>query len=363
MARSDSEELDDHLDALGLAVLANREAVPSVVVDRLVARVDELAQQPRAGGKQLLGLTIAFVVVAERALERLGVEAVDDALTKFDWERTNAQGAPVNTLNLIVGAGAPIRLRGIYEKIRDVARNDVRRYDYPNSAPHATQAWSGHREVLEEVFRITPGERRALVEGVWDLLLSLPAQRARSAADAQPRPFEVLLALFPGTQRGEPPGAILQGLAFAYYRADSPTVTISTGKAKAGSRRTGRVGDVDGWDGDQLALSIEVKDMDLTNGDHADLGAFVANLAAFPDARAIVVARSAMPDTVEFLAAQNVRFFDRLEMLRSVTYWDLGKQKLAVREFLHYLVHIEQNGKLIDRFRTFAEASLSDQGA
>src|SRR5262249_49224161 len=139
--------------------------------------------------------------------------------------------------NLIVDAKTTIRLRGIYERVRDVARNDVHRYDYPNSAPHATQAWQGHRDILETVFRLTPGERRAVVEGVWDLLLSLPAQHARSAADAQPRPFEILLDSFPSTKKGEPPGAILQGLAFAYYRGHD-----QHGKGQGGlaPHRTGR---------------------------------------------------------------------------------------------------------------------------
>lgn len=361
MIQPHSEALDDHLDTMGLGSLLDRVPEDSVVVDHLVDHVTGLVEQPRAGGKQVLGLTLAFVVVAERALERVNSSRVEDALRRFDWERTTPSGSPVNTLNLIVDKGPPIRLRGIYEKVRDVARNDLRRYDYPNSAPHATQAWYGHRDILETVFRLSPGERRAVVEGIWDLLLRLPAQQGRSAADAQPRPFEILLRDFPGTQKGEPPGAILQGLAFAYYRADSPTVTISTGKAKAGSRRTGRVGDVDGWDGDQLALSIEVKDKDLTLDDQGELGSFVANLAGYPDARAIVVARSATEDVVSLLAGQNVRFFDRSEMLRSVSYWDLGKQKLAVREFLHYLVHVEQNGKLIDRFRAFDGEILLDQ--
>lgn len=334
--------------------MAGRLAQPSVEVEQVINQVDTLAAQSRAGGKQVMGLTLAFVVIAERALQHVGETSLDDPWERFDWQRTNRRGSPVNTLNLVVDKRLTIRLRGIYEQIAALVHNDLRRYDYPNSAPHATQAWQGHRDILEVAFRVPPEERRALVEGVWDVLLSLPAHEGRGASNAQPRPFEVVLSDFPGTQRGEPPGAVLQGLAFAYYRADSPTVTISTGKAKAGSRQTGRIADVDGWDGDQLALSIEVKDRDLTVLDHGELGSFVGNLANWPDARAIVVARGAEQETVDFLASQDIRFFDRDEMIRSVGYWDLGKQQLAVREFLHYLVHVERNGRLIERYRAFA---------
>jgi hypothetical protein len=291
--------------------------------------------------------------MAEKVWSVTGSREVIDPIGTFGRDEIDSKGRPVNTLNLVMPDDSRVRLRGIYEGVRDVARNDLRRYDYPNSAPHATQAWVSNTDLLDEVFSFDAGERRAFVEGVWDMLTAMPAQRPRAVGDAAPRPFEVVLANFPGTQKGEPAGAILQGLAFAYYRADSPTVTIETGKAKAGSKRTGRIGDVDGWDGEELAISVEVKDKDLDEGDNAELGAFIANLADWPDAIAVVFARSASQDVVQFLAEQDVRFFDRGAMQRTVEYWDLGKQALAIREFAHYLVHIEQSSALIERFRAF----------
>lgn len=352
------EALDDYLDALGLQSLAGVEPADSDSVERSLMNLS--LKVPR-GGKQLIGLGIAFASMAEEAIRVSGSTEVDEPLERFGRDEVDSKGRPVNTLNLRMPDKSFVRLRKTYEGIRDVARNDLRRYDYPNSAPHATQAWSSNTDLLNEVFGFTPAERRAFVEGLWDLLTAMPAQRPRAVGEAAPRPFEVLLEKFPGTQKGEPAGAILQGLAFAYYRADSPTVTIDTGKAKAGSKTTGRVGDVDGWDGERLAISVEVKDKDLERSDEGDLGSFVANLSDWPDAIAVVVARSATGEVIRFLSEQDVRFFDRDAMLRTVKYWDLGKQSLATREFLYYLVHIEQSSSLIERFRAFCREHELDR--
>jgi hypothetical protein len=188
---------------------------------------------------------------------------------------------------------------------------------------------------------------------LWAKILEFAEFRRRSTADALPRPFETILEEFPNTQRGEPAGAVLQGLSFAYYRADSPNVTIETGKVGAGSRRTGRIADVDGWSGDELVLSIEVKDEDLADPDDDTLDGFIGNLAEWPDATAIVVARSATDEVVDALADQNVKVLTRPLMLEAVERWDLNKQLLAAREFLYYLSRVQQHSGLADRLRAF----------
>lgn len=148
---------------------------------------------------------------------------------------------------------------------------------------------------------------------------------------------------------------MLQGLAFAYYRADSPNVTIETGKVGAGSRRVGRVGDVDGWNGPELVLSIEVKDENLHDPEDETLDGFLANLAEWPDATAIVLARGATDDFVSALAKQNVSVLTRERMLDAVMRWDLNKQRLAAREFHYYLARQQRHSGLTHRFETFLE--------
>jgi hypothetical protein len=341
--------LENYFEQLSLGTLEGVPAEGSDLVEQFTAMVDEAFQSRRF----VLGLAMAFLSMAENTLTLAGVDSVDDVLDEFEYERATNKGRPVNTLNLIVAEGSVVRLRPLYNKVEHVFRSTLRRYDYPHMPGHATQAWRQHEDMLRAVFAMSAAERRAAAEAVWDRILAFPEFRRRSTADALPRPFETLLAEFPNTQRGEPAGAILQGLAFAYYRADSPNVTIETGKVGAGSRRTGRVADVDGWSGDELVLSIEVKDEDLTDPDDDTLDSFIANLSEWPDATAIVVARSASDEVIDALAAQNVKMLTRTLMLDAVVRWDMNKQMLAAREFLYYLSRQQQHSGLVERLRDF----------
>ena len=303
------------------------------------------------------GLLIAFVAMAEEALPLAGRDRVSSVMTEFPRDERTPQGRPVNTLVLNVG-DRKIRLRPYYNLAEHVFIHELRRYDYPNMAPHATQAWPQHTDLLEAVFAGSPRERRAIANIAWDAILELPAYGRRSSAEASPRPFAVILDDFPNTQPGEPAGAVLQGLAFAYYRADSPNVTIETGKVGAGSRRTGRVADIDGWNGAELVLSIEVKDEELVSTEDSALDGFLANLSEWPDATAIVVARAASEEVIGALADQHVSVLTRPLMHSAVIRWDLNKQKLAAREFHYFLVRVQRHSSLTDRFETF----LRDRG-
>jgi hypothetical protein len=354
-------ELDDHLDDLRLpAEMMDRGAHASLAVERVVEDLHEQIDEHKR--RFMPGLLIAFVAMAEAAAEHLGEERVEDVLDRYEHERVNSRGQQVNTLNLVLDDEVTIRLRPHYNAAEHVFIHELRRYDYPTEAPHATQAWPQHQDALTAVFAMSRDERRAVADAVWARVLQLPEHRRRTSGDARPRPFELLLdeRLFPGTQKGEPSGTILQGLSFAYYRADSPNVTIETGKAGAGSKRTGRIGDVDGWSGPELVLSIEAKDAQLTDPDDPTLNGFIRNLSEWPDATAIIVARDADDEVINSLAEQNIAVLTRERMLDAVVRWDLNKQRLATREFHYYLVRVERNGKLIARFENFLRDNAID---
>lgn len=348
MSASETPAIDDFLQPLALASLAEIEAERTGNVDAFEVMLEDALRTRRF----VLGLAMSFVAMAERALSIVDRDSVTDVFDEFSYEEVTSAGRPRNTLNLIVGDEV-VRLRPLYNKVEHVFVALLRRYDYPHMPGHATQAWRQHREMLEMIFAMSTAERRATVEVVWGKILELPEFRRRSTADALPRPFETILEHFPNTQHREPAGAVLQGLAFAYYRADSPNVTIETGKVGAGSRRTGRIADVDGWSGDELVLSIEVKDEDLDDPDDDTLDGFIANLVEWPDATAIVVARSATDEVVKALADQNVKVLTRPLMLEAVERWDLNKQLLAGREFLYYLSRQQQHSGLVERLRAF----------
>lgn len=348
------ESVDEFMEGLGLPPdMAARQ--PSVT-----ARVDDLLRAfdaQRTTRNFLSGLVLAMLAFVERVLAHDELETQEGGIEAYERQTETARG-PVNTLNVVLGDGQIVRLRPLYNGVQHVIVHELRRYDYPNMPGHATQAWQQHRDILDTLFGMTPAERRAVLDGVWATVTALHRFERRTLADISPRPFEVILEAFRTTQRREPAGAVLQGLAFAYYRADSPNVTIETGKVGAGSRRVGRVGDVDGWNGPELVLSIEVKDEHLDDPEDETLDGFLANLAEWPDATAIVLARSATDEFVAALAEQNVSVLTRERMLDAVMRWDLNKQRLAAREFHYYLARQQRHSGLTQRF----EAFLDEQG-
>jgi len=296
-----------------------------------------------------------MLALVEQVLAHEGVVSSASGVDAYERQTQNAQGRHVNTLNVILPPAEIVRLRPLYNRVQHVIVHELRRYGYPNMPGHATQAWRQHQDILDGLFAMLPDERRAVADAVWETVTALHAFVRRTVGQASPRPFALILRDFPNTQRGEPAGAILQGLAFAYYRADSPNVTIETGKVGAGSRRVGRVGDVDGWNGPELVLSIEVKDEDVADPDDDTLDGFLANLAEWPDATAIVLARGARSAFAEELSKQNVSVLTRERMLDAVLRWDLNKQRLAAREFHYYLARVQRNSGLMRRFEAFLE--------
>lgn len=174
------------------------------------------------------------------------------------------------------------------------------------------------------------------------------------------RPFEFLLENFPSSFKGKPGGAVLQGMAYAYYRADSLGVTLRVYKVGSGSSRVGAAGDVDGWTGGTLALSVEVKDFDVTATDLAKFDQFVKQLRRWPNCTAVVLARSFTENTEEWLAERSILTLNRERMANNVSYWDMPKQRMAVRELLFFLNVIQGHAALAERFKRFCKEYAID---
>lgn len=341
--------LDDHLEDLSFPEsFAGRAPDQGGTAAEVIASFTE--QFPSRNF--VLGLMLAFIGVVEDLLAQMGAGSSTTALADFPPEQVLPNGNRRNAL-YIKGPVHDISLRTYYNKAEHLVLYKLRRYGYPNCAPHATQAWEQHKADLAKVFAMSPNQRRAVADAIWNTVQSLPASPTRSTDAATPRPFTVLLTSFENRVGNEPKGAVLQGLAFAYYRVDAPNVTLETGKVGAGSARVGRVGDVDGWSGSRLVLSIEVKDYGVDIDDIAVLGPFLGNLADWPDATAIVVAQSFTPEAEASLREMNILVLDRSTMLQNVELWDLRKQQIALREFEYYLLRQQRNDQLVQRLQAF----------
>jgi hypothetical protein len=291
--------------------------------------------------------------MAEALSSKTGESAIEDVLGKYPPPTVTPTGRMVNTLNLVVGDDQ-IGLRSYYNLVETTIRHWLLRMGYPNAAPHATQAWAQHQGAFSAICAMSPGERTLLAQRLWDEVLGLEEMAGDSESPREVRPFEVVLRDFPNTRRGEPPGSVMQGLAYAYYRADSPAVQLITGKSGRGSSRVGAAGDVDGWIGDQLSLSVEVKDLEISDAVLPEFDQFLHNLSRWPNCTAVALALSFTESARAWLLERHVLAFDRERMAGNVAYWDVPKQKLAVQALLHYFGVIQQHPALVTRFKLFA---------
>lgn len=351
-------KLDDYQGMLGLPEgFAGRRRPPQS--DKVRTVMELRRQQPRRGS--LLGVLMAYVAVAEDLLAAVGAERQDGVLAAHPPLQESG-GRRLNSLTLQVGERT-VSLRSYYNLVERVIRHELHRLGYPNSAPYATGLWSQHRAEFELVAAMSPGERTLLMDHLWDEVLSLEEMTGDADALRAVRPFEKILAEFPGGQRGEPGGAVLQGLAYAYYRADSPNVTLRIYKVGAGSSRVGAAGDVDGWIGDELALSVEVKDLDIADDDLSQFDQFTKHLQRWPNCTAVALARSFTEDAAEWLAAMSILPLDRARMASNVSFWDVPKQRLAVRELLYFFAVVQANSGLLNRFKDFCrDEGLGEPG-
>lgn len=349
--------LSDYLDKLLLPPdfldtgKAKKCALPEVI-----AINEELDSHENRNRRFLLGVFISFVGLAEGLCRQKGVDSIEHALTKYP-PRTEVNTGRANSLTL----GEPeLSLRTYYNAAEKVIRHDLLRSDYPNCAPHATQSWAQYQDTFERICALPPFGRAALMGLLWDRVLDIPIPEAGCGV-REIRPFEHIVLNFQKAP-GEPAGVVLQGIAYAYYRADSPNVTFRPYKVGTGSSRVGAAGDVDGWVGNQLALSIEVKDKPINVDNLNEFDQFILQLRRWPNCTAVALAESFDDVATDYLRSHEILCFDRDTMVQNISYWDVPKQKLAVRELYYYFSVIQQNTRLTRRFDAFCEDAGIDLG-
>jgi hypothetical protein len=299
-----------------------------------------------------LGLILSSIALVEDLLEQAGRDRMPDALKRYPPLELDRKGNPKKTLT-IKGPRKQVSLRGYVNRTEAVILGALKRFDYVSAAPHTTWAWSQHRTELEKLFSVSPKERTAFGLFLWRQVTALPAP-AIVKREVSARPFSTLLRNFATTaSKNERSGAHLQAMVYAYLRADSPNVTIVAARVRAGSNRFGAVGDVDGWYGAELALTAEVRDIEID--DIAGLSGFIRNLSSHRDPTAMVVARKFAPEVQEGLAKENILTLTRAKLAENVDPWDIRKQQEAMRHFEHYIRIIERSDAIGQRFDKFLQ--------
>jgi hypothetical protein len=311
-------------------------------------------------------LTLALVAQAEEGLGKLGQDAVNGVFGKLRIEATDSKGQPVNTLNLVVarpGGEEVVRLRGKYNLALSLILTRMRRNGHPSNPGHATQSWPAYRRLIELVWSMSPSDRRALVEWVWDHgVLPLDETQIVAAVERPIRPFELVLASIPTASSR--PGSVWQGLCFGYLRADSPNLQLESSRAQTGSRRSGLLGDVDGFVSDRVALAAECKDMTLGNDWREELTEFLAQVSRVPGTLAIVMCAAVTEDARSEITDAGLIVLTREQMRQTAAVWDEPKQWSALQSLFYFLRRIQKSEAILAQIRQWClENGIVEPGA
>src|SRR5581483_3910609 len=305
------------------------------------------------------GLLLAFIrFFRELGVLNAGYADLAALLMKYPQQNTTAQGKTANTLIVlreVEGVTHPLSIRPFYNQAEQFFRAECKRFDYPNCAPHATQVWRDYRDWMDALLGFTDAEVRELEQAVIDFVLDKLPSHEFDPQGLEPleRRFTRLLQGFDlKSRKGEPQGAVFQGLIYACVRADAPHLHLDVSKVGAGSKRLQRVGDIDGWEGERLVLSVEVKQFDLVRDDVSLLAAF-NNEVVRRKAMGIIAALSFSDEARVDLEGTGLKTLDLEDTVKLVDLWDPLKQRAAVGAFTYYIHHIEKNKSLIDRLAEF----------
>lgn len=294
-------------------------------------------------GRYHLGLAIDFVVLAELVD---GGESSDfePTLTEKDlYERRETfRKKKSDTLTLKGADGQWHGVRGVEEALYAAYQRSLRT-DYPSAAPHNSKAWRNYRELLVQAFSLSREGRSVALDILLDYGLARMARSEAFAAIARTRLFPIVVDEYPRDGvKGENGGVVFQGIVYGYLKADRSHLSIQARGSKTGGARAGLIGDVEGYYGASLELTVEVKDLALTEGNYAkQLGAFVAKVTQ-RGVKGIVVARSLSDEVSEALELANVLSLSQADLVDQLDFWDYAKQDVALNGLLHYLSHVEK---------------------
>lgn len=314
------------------------------------------------GRKFSAGLLIASI----EFLIDLGVPGrafadLDAVLAAHPRQMTTAAGKRANTLIVAKGDGTS-SLRPFYNAAERYFRAEHKRFDYPSCAPHATQAWADYQPWLNALVTFSAADLVALRDRVRRFVLDTLASQEfdPAAVTVDPPPFKTWLENFDmASQRGEPSGAVFQGMVFGFLRADNPHLQIEIDEVRTGSKRLQRIGAVDGWEGGRLAISAEVKQFVLKPDDVPDLEAF-ANATGRRGALGVIATLGFEGEARARVDALGLVPLDTDDMLRIVELWDPVKQRTAVTSFIYYAKHVEKSSSLGRRVDAFLEQAARD---
>jgi hypothetical protein len=313
-----------------------------------------------SGMKYIVGLAIDFVLLAQGLAEN-DAEANkfrpsldrDGLFDRYEFVESRGKRR-ANTLTLR-HAGKAIGIRKFEESLVDLFHDQLNRTAYPSAYVYNTGQWAKYQEsLLVPAFKMSQSGKRLACDKLIDLALQrLPVNRFFGRDVPRVRVFPSILQSYPRSAEGENGGLVFQAIAYAYFKADRPHLSLVVDKVRTGSARQRRFGDIDGYYGVDLELSVEVKDMHIDASNVTrEIGTF-SKKASANKIRGIVFAYSVDGQVRSQLEGDNVFSLTMHELAGQVDLWDWEKQDAAVQGMLHYIAHVEQDADATTRLLEF----------
>lgn len=350
----------DDLEGTSLAELSNRlEKDERSVVDDLISE----AERQFRSSKGTLGLAIDFVVLAEELAQQdawtegFGPNiSVADILGRYD-------SIAKSSLTLRRG---DVRegIRSYHNDLIDLFREDLNRTNFPSSPGHHTGEWERYDDMLERAFRFSRDGRYVAIQRLFEIGLD---RLESNEYERREPPFEELfVAVLRDYERSAPNeqgGSAYQALCYGYVKAEWSHLSLRASKVRTGSSRQQRYGDIDGYYGPDLMISVEVKDrvIDASNV-RAELGTMM-KVAQNTTTVAIAICTEVSVEARQKLEKTGVRVLDDDDLDRRLQTWDYHKQNRALHGMLHFFANIEENPDAVQRLLRFISAVDPDNRA
>lgn len=316
--------------------------------------------------KYILGTAIDFTLLAEL------LSTDDPKINEFNpsleqttlFERytlvQNRGRRKANTLSLSYNGGKHFGIRKLEESVLEFFHS-CSRTDYPSAYVYNTGQWKKYIDLLVNCFKLSKRGRYILCKKLLSFgLENLARNTYYIRSQKRIRLFEAIITNFKRGVAGENGGVIYQAIAYGFYSSDFPHLNILVDKVRTGSSRQKRFGDIDCYFGLDLELSIEVKDLTITDANYSSqLSGLISNING-SDVIGIAFVRDIDDGGFCALDSLGIAVLTQDDLLTIISYWDWQKQNNAVQSMLHYLSHIEQDPKAVDRLLSFIKGKDPD---
>ena len=306
--------------------------------------------------KGTLGLAIDFVVLAEELSHTdEWLDGYDPSITREDilvrYESTAKSSLTLKREDTKEG------IRSYHNDLIDLFREDLGRTNFPSSPGHHTGEWERYDHMLERAFRLSRRGRFVAAQRLFDLGLErLESKEYEQRQPPFPSPFYRVLTEYERSAPEEQGGSAYQALCYGYVKAEWPHLSLRASKVRTGSSRQHRYGDIDGFYGPDLMISVEVKDRDIDDSNvSSELGTMM-QVAQNTTAIAIAICRRISDDARATLEDAGVRVLSDEDLESQIQIWDYHKQNRALQGMVHFFANIEENPTGVQRLLSFVEA-------